>query len=227
MTSLPETLPVLRLADRVLLPSIKTKLTVGSDEVNALARQWKDNGFGGKYIVCVPIQFDGQDLTHFGCVANVIKVEQDLPEMAVLHVQGICRSRIKDLSCSDGRTMQATLVHFMDSEEQDNKEMSNHFRALCREYVARMNEIGIPKTALRHLNAAIDDFPVSDVINLFLCVTESSRQEKLWMLETVELEARLEASMRIINRHLQVNPNFICILRNLVITVQELGTSKL
>ncbi|KAF7732526.1 hypothetical protein EC973_003273 [Apophysomyces ossiformis] len=236
---IPSTLPILPLAEKVLLPSIVTKLVVSGQEARNMARIARVDSNNTPYIVCVPLnntpidkdtihtqplpliahdsscpairstEVDLSSLFHFGCVAQVLEIDDSLPDNMVFSVQGICRSRIDDIISNDGALLQASLVHFPEPEltQQQAADVATPvaaFRTLFYEFGTKMRDIGVPDIVLGQFNKLIDKYPISNVANLLLCLTESTFAEKLHVLAITDFKERLEEINLIVSRHLQV-----------------------
>ncbi|KAI9278532.1 Lon protease C-terminal proteolytic domain-containing protein [Phascolomyces articulosus] len=243
---LPEQLPILPLYDKVLLPSIVTNFVLSDTEANHLIKH--------DLIVCIPLKKKNNNsnsrgdgintitsataitaadalnddlsrLYHFGCTAEILKVDQSLPGTTVLHVQGLCRSRILDI-IYEGACFEAVLKHyfFTEEDEQENEEdqdeftLSNdnknkndglayqatQFRILCKEYITRMQEFSVSDVILLQLTKSMSRQPLSSIISLLFCLTESTTlNDKLRALETVHFQKLLELGNQVVSCHLQ------------------------
>lgn len=238
---IPAILPILPLSEKVLLPSIVTKLVVSGQEARNLARRTHQDDNHNPYIICVPLNPSAEqetaqplsqqslpliayetsgpathhpegDLTslfHFGCVAQVLEIDDSLPDNIVFSVQGICRSRIEDITSDESTIFQACLRHYPEPEAAEEQaaavaEPAAAFRTLFYEFVTKMRDIGVPDIVLGQFNKLIDKCPISNVANLLLCLTESSFTEKLHILSITDFKERLGEINLIVSRHLQV-----------------------
>ena len=225
--SLPDQLPILPLSDKVLLPSIITNYVLSDAEAKHLLR--------GDFIVCIPLMKttrgnttaglndDLSRLYHFGCTAEILKVDQSLPGTTVLHVQGLCRSRVTDI-LYEGTFFEALLTHHFVMDDDDGQEKDEYnrnnactsnkvnqetnadqFRILCNEYITRMQELGIADAILSQLTRSMTNQPLSNIISLLLYLTESTTfDDKLSALETVHYQRLLELGNKMVSCHLQV-----------------------
>ncbi|KAG0166898.1 hypothetical protein DFQ28_006938 [Apophysomyces sp. BC1034] len=237
---IPTTLPIVPLSEKVLLPSIVTKLVVSGQEARSLARRSRVDDRHTPYIVCIPLnttstdketihnqqplsliahdsscptthsaEVDLSSLFHFGCVAQVLEIDDSLPDNIVFSVQGICRSRINDITSSESSLLEASLMHYPEPEPMEEQAAAvatpvAAFRTLFYEFGTKMREIGIPDIVLGQFNKLIDKYPTSNVANLLLCLTESTFSEKLHVLAITDFKERLEEINLIVSRHLQV-----------------------
>jgi Lon protease-like protein len=208
--NIPSSLPILPLADYVLLPSIVTTLTVCRSEGEKLLKS------AIPYIVCIPLQKTDQEevgmmdlgqLFHYGCVAQVLECDQTIPDQCALKVKGICRSRIRDISSTDGGiSNEALLEHHPDTMHDDSMKPEEIviFQSLCRAYICKMRLIGVSAHVLEQLNALLERCHISHAANLLLCVTDTSLSDKLRALEILDVKERLHEVNHAVSRYLQV-----------------------
>jgi Lon protease-like protein len=116
-----ETLPLIPLYNKVLLPSIVTDLVLSIDEAQGLLSLAKTS----IYIVCVPYaprlhqgtteqnSNSTTRLSHYGCTARILSIDRPEPENITLKVEGAHRSRILDIT-TDGSFCYAYLEHCLD-----------------------------------------------------------------------------------------------------------------
>lgn len=198
ISSIPNNLTILPLHNQVLLPSIITHYVLSKSESDKLLLQRTP-----EYIVCIPLIED--NLFHFGCVGKVLEFDKTLPDRHVLKVQGVCRSRIQNVTSVDGgNSFQVELSHYFDG---DNIEIIDDFIDVCYSFVNKMKSIGVSISVLNQFCQAIKRYPISHVANLLLCLTECSIHEKLHALEIIDLTERLTNIRNTVTRYLQVNKN--------------------
>ncbi|KAG2226628.1 hypothetical protein INT45_005114, partial [Circinella minor] len=224
--SLPDQLPILPLYDKVLLPSIVTNYTLSDAEAKHLIKN--------DFIVCIPLMKNPRGNTiaglnddlgrlyHFGCTAEILNVDQSLPGTTVLHVQGLCRSRVTDI-VYEGTSFEALVTHHFVMDDDNGREEDKYnknngcnstkinqeaneaqFRVLCKEYITRMQELGIADAILLQLTRSMANEPLPSIISLLLYLTESATfDDKLSALEAVHYQQLLELAIKVVSCHLQ------------------------
>lgn len=211
---IPETLPILPLSNYVLLPSIITTLNVCPTEGQSLLRM-----ASASYFVCVPFKkedkkhdssVDLSELFHYGCVAQVISCDTSIPDQYAIKVKGVCRSRIRDISNSDGGCIyEALLEHYFDKESSIQSEETLIFSSLCQMYISKLKLIGVSCHVLDQFNQLLAKSHVSHVANLLLYLTDSSLGDKLRTLEAVDVKQRLHQVHHAVSSYLQVNKKML------------------
>ncbi|KAL9546252.1 hypothetical protein MBANPS3_006755 [Mucor bainieri] len=205
---IPQTLPILPLSNYVLLPSIITTLNVCPVEGQSLLRK-----SSASYFVCVPFKkedkkqdasVDLSELFHYGCVAQVISCDTSIPDQYAIKVKGVCRSRIRDISNSDGGCLyEALLEHYFDKDSNIQSEETRIFSSLCQMYISKMKLIGVSCHVLDQFNQLLAKSQVSHAANLLLYLTDSSLGDKLRTLEAVDVKQRLHQVHHAVSSYLQ------------------------
>ncbi|KAK4521346.1 uncharacterized protein ATC70_011961 [Mucor velutinosus] len=205
---IPQTLPILPLSNYVLLPSIITTLNVCPTEGQTLLRM-----SSASYFVCVPFKkedkkqnssVDLSQLFHYGCVAQVISCDTSIPDQYAIKVKGVCRSRIRDISNSDGGCLyEAVLEHYFDKDNSIQSEETHIFNSLCQMYISKLKLIGVSRHVLDQFNQLLAKSHVSQVANLLLYLTDSSLGDKLRALEAVDVKQRLHQVHHAVSSYLQ------------------------
>lgn len=214
---IPSSLPILPLTEYVLLPSIVTSFMLSPSEADFLMNQPSD------YVICVPLAdkkrnkthaTDLSRLFHYGCVAKVIECDRTLPDTSVLKVEGICRSRIRDVSSKDGGGQyEALLEHYPDNTQEQNLKLEDQlgFQNLVMEFIEKMKYIGVSHSVLNEFSELVDRCHVSNVANLILCITDSPFCDKLRALELSDTRQRLTQVNQVLNRYLKVKLFYLCV----------------
>jgi Lon protease-like protein len=182
------------------------------------------------YVICIPLatskrrgengqrtkthSTDLSQLFHYGCVAKVIECDRSLPNICVLKVQGICRSRIRDISSMDGgEKYEALLEHYPDTlyAKEDDQLV---FQNLVDTFIEKMRLIGVSGSVLNKLSELVTNgCPISYVANLLMCITDASFGDKLRVLELSDMKEKLEQVNHAVNRYLQVKKIIITLTR--------------
>ncbi|GAN11195.1 lon protease [Mucor ambiguus] len=205
---IPQTLPILPLSNYVLLPSIITTLNVCPTEGQALLRMSSVS-----YFVCVPFKkenkkqdtsVDLSQLFHYGCVAQIISCDTSVPHQYAIKVKGVCRSRIRDISNSDGGCLyEALLEHHFDKDNNIQSEETLIFNSLCQMYISKLKLIGVSYHVLDQFSQLLTKSHISHAANLLLYLTDSSLGDKLRTLEAVDVKQRLHQVHHAVNSYLQ------------------------
>lgn len=218
---IPSTLPILPLAEYILLPSIVTNLMLCKSEADTILQNSTD------YIICIPLATsnnrkgagtnnthhaaasttDLSQLFHYGCVAKVIECDRSLPNICTLKVEGICRSRIRDISSMDGGgKYEALLEHYPELKKgQEEEEEEGRLVLLVHTLIEKMRLIGISSSVLNGLSELMDHCPISYVANLLMYITDAPFGDKLRVLELEDGKEKLKQVNHAVNRYLQVN----------------------
>lgn len=213
---IPCSLPILPLAEYVLLPSIVTTLSICASDVKTLL---KNNTTG--YIICVPlatttkrgnkkskpIMGDLSQLFLYGCVAKIIQSDHSIPNLCILKVEGICRSRILDISTIDGAQYKAQLEHYPDQNKDFAPEDKAKFESVLNSFMDKMKMIGVSASVLHELSQLLDCCQAIYVANLMLCIINASTIDKLRILEISDMKQKLKHVNDAVNNYLQVQFN--------------------
>lgn len=221
----PQTLPILPLSNCVLLPSIITTLNVCSSEGQKLLRM-----ASASYFVCVPFKKDNikqissscvdlSELFHYGCVAQVISCDKSLPDQYSIKVKGVCRSRIRDISNSDGGSIYEALLEHYFGNDCIQAEETVFFNSLCQMYITKLRLIGVSCHVLDQFNQLMAKSQKSQIANLLLYLTDSSLGDKLRILEAVDVKQRLHQVHNAVSSYLQVYTYIYIYIRHAYITL--------
>lgn len=228
-TELPKILPLVPLYDKVLLPSIVTKIVLDGNEAKSLLRKLENNDH--TFIFCTPYGKTDKDnnggpgssLCQIGCVANVLDVDTSISYNTVFLVQGVCRAQIQDIHGQDlnedalfDSTVEPLWASMKDSEYGL---WAKVIRQLCVDFIGKMQMIGVASSVLspfqKRLNqledqqqAATTSSPPSmqlmDMAHFLLCMTEASFNEKWAVLILTDASGILHEIQTIVTRHMQV-----------------------
>lgn len=214
---LPSSLPILPLSNYVLLPSIVTSLSVCRSDMTLLLKNNRTD-----YIICVPlatkskrsnnnkaasVMTDYSQLFYYGCVAKIIHQDDSLPNLSVIKVEGVCRSRIRDIYSADGVSFEALLEHYPDNSSLGDflDEDKIVFRLLVNQFIQKMRMIGVSASVLNELHQLLDCCCSSYVANLVLCITDAPLTDKLNVLEVSDMKQKLNQVEHAVNTYLEVN----------------------
>lgn len=197
-------LPVLALRGLAVFPDQSVHFDVGrARSVNALEQAMKE----GQYIFLVPqknIMIDDprlEDLHPIGTVAKIKQILRPQGEMIRVLVSGICRGRITELYQSDPY-MEANIQSVHETEIMD----SPRNQALCRQ-----------AQSLYGMYLELSEYPAQTVMFKLLSSTDPGfladtiaqnsgidHQEKAKLLGRLDPVRRLESTLRLLSRELEI-----------------------
>ncbi|KAI8337094.1 Lon protease C-terminal proteolytic domain-containing protein [Chlamydoabsidia padenii] len=225
---LPKTLPLVPLYDKVLLPSIVTKIVLDGNEAKSLLRKLDNNDH--TFIFCASYgntdsssnNNNNDNFCQIGCVANVLDVDTSISYNTVFLVQGVCRAQIQDIHGQDidkDTLLDSTVMPIWSFITDDEKVTfwNKTIRQLSVEFISKMQMIGIASSVLspiqKRLNQLDDpqqtgfitsSIQLMDMAHFLLCMTEASFNEKLVVLGLTDANEILHEIQNIVTRHMQV-----------------------
>ncbi|SAM09279.1 hypothetical protein [Absidia glauca] len=228
-TDLPKILPLVPLYDKVLLPSIVTKIVLDGNEAKSLLRKLENNDH--TFIFCTPYGKTDNDnnlgpggnLCQIGCVANVLDVDTSISYNTVFLVQGVCRAQIQDIHGQDlneDALFDSTVEPLWASmDDAEYGLWAKVIRQLCVDFIGKMQMIGVASSVLspfqKRLNQLDDQqqtattssppsMQLMDLAHFLLCMTEASFNEKWAVLILTDASGILHEIQTIVTRHMQV-----------------------
>ncbi|ORZ14497.1 Lon protease C-terminal proteolytic domain-domain-containing protein [Absidia repens] len=221
---IPTTLPLVPLYDKVLLPSIVTKVSLDGYQARSLSRKLENSNH--TFILCVPLinnPLDG-DFYHTGCVANVLDVDTSMPDNVVFLVQGVCRAQIQDIHSQDVEetSLMDSTVELKQTRDTNNKNDQTVWiktiQQLGKDFINKMQMIGVASSVLvpfKKRLALLDDpshaitdssssAKILDLAHFLLCMTDASFGEKLAVLSLTDCNAIVHEIQTIVTRHMQI-----------------------
>ncbi|KAI8098802.1 ATP-dependent protease La [Halteromyces radiatus] len=218
----PNSLPLVPLCDKVLLPSIVTKIVLEGTEAKSLIRKMENNDH--RFILCVPFKNSTSlhnDLFHMGCVANVLDVDTNVPYHTVLLVQGLCRAQVQDIH---GQDLENTLldvtvkpIWVMMNNDINMTSWTKTIRQLCDDFISKMQMIGVASSVLAPFQtrlAQLTEYQTNgsssliDMAHFLLCMTDASFHEKLTVLGLTDTNTILQEIQTTVTRHIQTLSEF-------------------
>ncbi|RUP51853.1 ATP-dependent protease La [Jimgerdemannia flammicorona] len=125
------------------------------------------------------------------------------------HSSGLSRFRV-DRIIQETPYLIASVTHYPEPLEVSTAKAAEihdqvlRFRALAREFLVKMKELQLPDALTAQLQRLVEQAPPSTLANLLVTVIDASFDERLSMLESTELGARLEKAGEWITRQLHV-----------------------
>ncbi|KAI9303681.1 ATP-dependent protease La [Cunninghamella echinulata] len=217
--ALPDSLTVIPLENKVLLPSVVLKLTMHGKDATNLTRKYFKLAEQRKplHVVCVPyltkkqqkdnsntdnlfLTSDDHDkLYSYGCVSRIIRVQRAGLGAFSVFVEGITRCKIEKLSIlsSEGTTVAKVTYPDQPTKIQlDNlKDDFIAFKALSKEFLSKMRELNLPDTLTTQLSKLIDNVSPLTLSDLLISVIETTLDEKLYMLSTANISEQIHSSI--------------------------------
>ncbi|KAI7894765.1 ATP-dependent protease La [Mucor mucedo] len=228
MPTLTDSLIVVPLENKVLLPSVVLKINMRGRDAVALTRKHLRFSEQRKptYIACIPltgestavveedavalkdegfIKAEDKDrLFAYGCTARIVRVQRSGLGAFTMFVEGISRFMVDDYFTHEN-ALHVKVKYF--DEELDENETSDEmirFKALVREFLAKMKDLNMPENLIGQLTKLIDSVSPPVLADLLVSVIETSFDEKLTMLATISLKERVEKASEWMTRQLHV-----------------------
>lgn len=174
-----------------------TGLSPSPNNVNAITAL-KDEGFIKPE--------DKSRLFEYGCTARIIRVQRSGLGAFTMFVEGVSRFKVDKFYAQENALH--VKVKYFEEELHDEKEPSDEmirFKALVREFLAKMKELRMPENLIQQLTKLIDSVSPPVLADLLVSVIETSFDEKLTMLATTNLKERVEKASEWMTRQLHVS----------------------
>ncbi|ORX53491.1 ATP-dependent protease La [Hesseltinella vesiculosa] len=222
--TLPDSLVVVPLTNKVLLPSVVLKLTLRGKEASALTRKFFKLAEQRKpmYVVCVPMHptrsslpddrwlmlSPSQDrLFDHGCVARIMRVQRAGLGAFTVFVEGISRCKVDRVTTAPEGAGLATVTHLdhpSKAQLDQAKDDLISFKALAKEFLTKIRELQLPDSLTTQLAKLIDNVSPLTLADLLVSVIETTFEEKLYMLSTTDTKDRLAKATEWMTRQLHV-----------------------
>jgi ATP-dependent Lon protease len=167
----------------------------------------KENKHGG--LVAIK---DRPRLLEYGCLARIVRVQRSGVNLFGVFVEGVARFKVNAYSVRNDDASKpfhgclfANVKYYSEmatSIDCDNEVLQ--FKQLCRHFVTRMRELQLPETLLQQLTKIVETSAVTQLADLLVSLIETTFEERLLMLKTDTLKARLEKASSWITRQIQV-----------------------
>lgn len=227
-TTLTDSLIVVPLENKVLLPSVVLKINMRGRDAVALTRKHLRSSEQRKptYIACIPltgpaITQDSEDtvalkdegfikdqdkdrLFAYGCTARIVRVQRSGLGAFTMFVEGVSRFQV-DHFFTQETALHVKVKYFDEELDNDTSDEMIRFKALVREFLAKMKDLNMPENLIQQLTKLIDSVSPPVLADLLVSVIETSFDEKLTMLATVNLKERVEKASEWMTRQLHVS----------------------
>ncbi|KAI8091253.1 ATP-dependent protease La [Gilbertella persicaria] len=228
MSSSPaENLLVVPLENKVLLPSVILKINMRGRDAVTLTRKHLRATEQRKptFIACIPLigkptQQEAKDegfvkpedkerLFGYGCTARIIKVQRSGLGAFTMFVEGVSRFQVDQYHMGEDHLLYAQPKYFPDDEDLEENDDMIRFKALVREFLAKMKDLSMPEHLIQQLTKLIDSVPPPVLADLLVSVIETSFDEKLTMLSTTQLKERVAKASEYMTRQLHASTRCI------------------
>lgn len=217
--ALPDSLLVVPLENSVILPSVVLKISMRGKDATSLSRKHmlSTDQQNPVYIACIPftsksttnesegaIQLQDKDrLFNYGCVARILRVTRAGLGAFTLFIEGVARFKVKDVYMQENR-LHARVSYVSTQEISDTDDDMIRFKALVQEFLSKMQELQMPQSLFQQLTKLLGSVPSSGLADLLMTVIETSFDEKLSMLATLDIKERIEKVSGWMTRQLHV-----------------------
>ena len=201
---LPDTLPIMPLFDAALFPKMVLPLAVMQEEsIQLIDEAMSKNRIIGLAVATnktEKIPYPKEDLAKIGTTALILKMAKTEDQKAQLLVQGL--SRFKVTAYQNGHPyLMAQVEHLTDPETKDNET-----EALMSNLVGLFMKIvelspGLPEEMGGMAKSIQEPGTLADMV---ASTINSSTEEKLKVLETTDIKARLKEVTRLANHQLDI-----------------------
>ncbi|KAG0750138.1 hypothetical protein G6F23_000439 [Rhizopus arrhizus] len=205
--ALPDSLLVVPLENSVILPSVVLKISMRGKDATSLSRKHmlSTDQQNPVYIACIPftsksttnesegaIQLQDKDrLFNYGCVARILRVTRAGLGAFTLFIEGVTRFKVKDIYMQENRLH--ARVSYVDTQEiSDTDDDMIRFKTLVQGFLNKMQELQMPQSLFQQLMKLLGSVPSSGLADLLMTVIETSFDEKLSMLATLDVKERIE-----------------------------------
>lgn len=152
---------------------------------------------------------DKHRLFHYGCTARILRVQRSGLGAFTMFVEGVSRFKVERFTTPENSSTLHVKVSYMDEEEQERDleaagDEIPRFKALVREFLAKMKDLRMPENLIQQLTKLIDSVSPPVLADLLVSVIETSFDEKLTMLSTTNLKERVEKASEWMTRQLHV-----------------------
>lgn len=155
---------------------------------------------------------DKHRLFHYGCTARIIRVQRSGLGAFTMFVEGVSRFKVDRFTTPEGSTLHVKVKYMDDEEQEKDLEAASdeiiRFKALVREFLAKMKDLRMPENLIQQLTKLIDSVSPPVLADLLVSVIETSFDEKLTMLSTTNLKERVEKASEWMTRQLHVSGTF-------------------
>jgi ATP-dependent Lon protease len=144
----------------------------------------------------------------FGCTARIIRIQRSGLGAFTMFVEGVARFKVDRYRTQENSTLYVKVNYFEEEDQQQLQEEASdemiRFKALVREFLSKMKDLRMPENLIQQLTKLIDSVSPPVLADLLVSVIETSFDEKLTMLSTINLKERVEKASEYMTRQLHV-----------------------
>ncbi|KAH6561736.1 hypothetical protein BASA60_011391 [Batrachochytrium salamandrivorans] len=154
------------------------------------------------------------DLFTWGCAARIVEFSKASSRERRLHntnylltLEGVARFKIKDVIQSSPYLVASVQIYLDPEVNKDDMELQALIMSLRNtgnDLSEALSQLQLPPTALAQLKEMLRSTQPGQLADLFASMIDISLDEKLQILETVDLKARLNKVVSFLHRQLQV-----------------------
>ncbi|XP_038068669.1 lon protease homolog 2, peroxisomal-like [Patiria miniata] len=211
--SIPRRLPILLVADGILLPGSSMRIPVNSQRNMNLvkSRILRHNTLSSTVIGVVPRESTNEtdDFTaihHIGTAAVVVQVTgTNWPRPAyTLLVTGLCRFKLEKLLQETpypvAQVVQLDKLPGQGTDFGDDHPVMMNFREQAGNLVDLL-DIAVPVVA--KLKKLLESLPTARLLDIFASIVKASYSEKLQVLDAIDLEERIKRTLPLLARQIE------------------------
>jgi ATP-dependent Lon protease len=153
---------------------------------------------------------DRHRLMDYGCLARIVRVQRSGTSLFGVFVEGVARFKVTEFtqntpSMAFPGCWMAHIHYTIDNDQLlTDKTVIVRFKELSQIFVTKMRELQLPDTLLTQLTKVVNTMPVSSLADLLVSLIETTFEERLTILSTVQLEERLQKACEYMTRQLHV-----------------------
>ncbi|KAJ3253763.1 hypothetical protein HK103_000355 [Boothiomyces macroporosus] len=209
---IPNTLPVIPTNTKLILPGIISRIAISN---KTLIDDISDDS---PFLVIVPLKTPGksksmelyeggeintQDFFRYGVVVKIVDYRV-VNKQPLFTVEGLARVEIISI---ERKAYFKAKLRFVREEKENSVELQGTieaFKILTGELLDALKQLNLPPNILKQVRKMLDSTDTSQLSDLIISMIDSSYQEKLDILSTVNLKERLLKTLELIKRQLQL-----------------------
>ncbi|CAG8682953.1 6684_t:CDS:2, partial [Ambispora leptoticha] len=146
-------------------------------------------------------------LHHFGCAARIVRLEKTVGGGFMAVVEGIVRIRV-DSYVKLEPYLEAEVTTFPEpviaKDDQELQDLAISLKSTGRELLAMLQDLKLPTPLLTQLQKFIDGAAAGSLADLLISTLESTYEEKLQILDAVDLKTRMSLAIDLLTRQIHI-----------------------
>ncbi|KNC98542.1 ATP-dependent protease La [Spizellomyces punctatus DAOM BR117] len=157
---------------------------------------------------------DQSELFSWGVAARIVAFKKNSPNEARLSratyavtLEGIARFKIEKFVKTVPYFEAAISIHMemeIDKEDTELQAIILNLRTSGHELANVLSQLQLPPTVLNQLRQMLDSTPPGQLADLFASMIDVSMEEKLQILETIDVKTRITRTLELLTRQIQV-----------------------